>query len=239
MSVVDDFLTRYAREFDFYQEAARICARQCEAVLEQSGIRAMVTSRAKRPDRLREKIESREPEGRYAAVESVYKDIVDLAGVRIALYFPGDQDEVDRLINDGFTVEKAKVFPAESGPAKYSKRFSGYAARHYRLRLKTASLSVEQVRYAEARIEVQVASVLVHAWAEVEHDLVYKPLSGTLSQDEYAILDELNGMVLAGEIALEMLQRSAKLRLSKKDERFLNHYELAAYIYDWITRKGT
>jgi ppGpp synthetase/RelA/SpoT-type nucleotidyltranferase len=25
-------------------------------------------------------------------------------------------------------------------------------------------------------VEIQVASVLMHAWAEVEHDLVYKPV---------------------------------------------------------------
>ena len=43
----------------------------------------------------------------------------------------------------------------------------------------------------------------MHAWSEVEHDLIYKPLQGTLSKEELAILDELNGLVLAGEIALE------------------------------------
>ena len=98
-------------------------------------------------------------------------------------------------------------------------------------------MSEAQRRYAEASIEIQVASVLVHAWAEVEHDLVYKPLSGTLSEDEYAILDELNGLVLAGEISLERLQRAAKQRLSNVGERFNNHYELADYIYGKITNK--
>lgn len=70
------------------------------------------------------------------------------------------------------------------------------------MQLRDVSLSEAQKRYAEARVEIQVASVVMHAWAEVEHDLVYKPLAGELSQDEYAILDELNGLVMAGEIAL-------------------------------------
>jgi hypothetical protein len=61
---------------------------------------------------------------------------------------------------------------------------------------------------------------------------VYKPLSGVLSSDEYAILDELNGLVLAGEIALERLQRSGNYRLGKSKEKFNNHYELAAYIFE-------
>jgi len=75
-----------------------------------------------------------------------------------------------------------------------------------------------------------VASVLMHAWSEVEHDLVYKPYQGQLSEDEYAILDELNGMVMAGEIALERLQRAGAVRVTSQGRTFANHYELAAYL---------
>lgn len=238
MSVTDDFLARYFREFDYYQEAARLCAELCERDLEQNGIRAIVTYRAKRPERLRDKVESRNQDKNYQTVDAIYSDIVDLAGVRIALYFPGDVDEVEQLITTRFAIAQTKQFPKDSGLPKYNKaRFSGYAAKHYRVRLSANKLSEVQARYAEAQIEIQVASVLVHAWAEVNHDLAYKPLSGQLSEDEYAILDELNGIVLAGEIALERLQRAAKLRLSKAGERFNNHYELAAYIYDRLTNE--
>ena len=60
MSVIDSFISRYVREFDYYQEAARLRAQQCEADLEQSGVRCIVTYRAKRVDRLREKVEDRD-----------------------------------------------------------------------------------------------------------------------------------------------------------------------------------
>ena len=70
----------------------------------------------------------------------------------------------------------------------------------------------------------------MHAWAEVEHDLVYKPLQGMLSQDEYAILDELNGLVMAGEIALEHLQRAGEARVAIGGRAFINHYDLAAHL---------
>jgi hypothetical protein len=70
----------------------------------------------------------------------------------------------------------------------------------------------------------------MHSWAEVEHDLVYKPLQGNLSQDEYAILDELNGLVIAGEIALERLQRAGESRVAEKGRAFSNHYDLAAFL---------
>lgn len=70
----------------------------------------------------------------------------------------------------------------------------------------------------------------MHAWAEVEHDLVYKPLQGKLSEEEYSILDELNGLVLAGEIALERLQRAGERRVATSGRLFDNHYDLAAYL---------
>ena len=81
-----------------------------------------------------------------------------------------------------------------------------------RIQLKDNSLQDTQKRYVNSKTEIQVASVLMHAWSEVEHDLVYKPLNGTLSEEELAILDELNGLVLAGEIALERLQIAGTAR---------------------------
>jgi len=175
----------------------------------------------------------RDIEKNYKTVEEIYKDIVDLAGVRIALYFPGDMPEIDKIIHNQFNVLLAKIFP-EKGKEKKGKTFTGYKAVHYRINLKGEKLVASEKRFANALIEIQVASVLMHAWAEVEHDLVYKPLSGNLSEDEFAILDELNGLVLTGEIALERLQRAFKRRIEKEDKQFNNHFELASYIYDVI-----
>jgi hypothetical protein len=99
-------------------------------------------------------------------------------------------------------------------------------------------LTEAQRRYAEAPIEIQVASVLMHAWSEVEHDLIYKPATGELSEDEYAILDELNGLVLAGEIALERLQRAVENRVAQHGATFSNHYELAAFLYEQMKSRS-
>jgi hypothetical protein len=70
----------------------------------------------------------------------------------------------------------------------------------------------------------------MHAWSEVEHDLVYKPLEGNLSEEEYLILDQLNGMVIAGEMALETLQRAGERRVAEGERAFVNHYEVAAHL---------
>jgi hypothetical protein len=123
-----------------------------------------------------------------------------------------------------------KRFPDPGEPARAEKRFSGYSAVHYRVQLKEQDLSESEQRYAAARIEVQVASVLMHAWAEVEHDLAYKPLAGDLSEEEYSLLNQLNGLVIAGEIALERLQKAGEARVAINGRRFENHYDLAVHL---------
>ena len=88
MKIINDFIARYRRELDFYDRAARLVAQRIELIMQSSGIHAMVTSRAKDPEWLRDKVEERAKDGRYATVDDIYEDIVDLAGVRISLLGP-------------------------------------------------------------------------------------------------------------------------------------------------------
>lgn len=243
MSVIDQFLEDYKRRMDRYERAAQLCAIQCESGLRRNGLRALVTHRAKRLDSLLDKVTVRNEKKNYQTIAEIYDDIVDLAGVRIALYFPGDRNEVDVLVRSQFRVEKVKNFPEDIDYTyPYPKRFAGYSAHHYRIRLKPSTLPPEEQDLADLLIELQVGSVLMHSWAEVEHELVYKNRLGHLSYDEYAILDELNGLMHAGEVALERLQEAVKRRIQTESRPFSNHYELAAYLYDYLrqtTPQGT
>ncbi|ESW93123.1 hypothetical protein X770_00810 [Mesorhizobium sp. LSJC269B00] len=233
--VVPDFVSAYTREYDYYQSASAICSLRCEQLLATQGIRAIVSHRAKRPNKLLAKLQQRDKDKNYQNHDEIRADVPDLAGVRIALYFPGDRERVKAILSEKFDVLKAKDFPEKGKPRKDSKRFDGYHADHYRVLMPANALEDGEKSYATAAIEIQVGSVLMHAWAEVEHDLVYKPESGMPSEDEHAILDELNGMVIAGEIALERLQKAVERRLSSaQDRQFDNHYELAAYLYKWM-----
>lgn len=234
MSIIDSFLLRYAKEYDFYNELAHQVAVICESIIQRSGIRAIVTYRAKKPDSLKDKLIKRNAVKKYSNIEQIYRDIVDLSGVRIAIYFPGDREEIGRLIESEFNTGKIKRFPnAEqkfNQDDPFKRRFTGYDAVHYRVRIKEEKLEANNKRFAHAQVEIQIASALMHAWAEVEHDLAYKPQIGRLSEEEFNILDELNGLVLSGEIALERLQKAFKHRIATNEQQFNNHYELAALI---------
>jgi ppGpp synthetase/RelA/SpoT-type nucleotidyltranferase len=230
MDLIGQFIERYTKEYDFYSQAAHLVHQKLETTLQAAGIRSIVTARAKSITRLEDKCRQRSAtHGHYGTIEEIYEDIVDLAGVRVALYFPGEIDQVEGIIGNLFKVHLVKRFP-DSTKINAKKRFTGYSARHYRVQIKEDGLNDSEKRYAAARIEIQVASVLMHAWSEVEHDLVYKPLGGNLSDNEYAILDLLNGLVMSGEVALEQLQKAGEARVAADDRKIVNHYDLAALL---------
>ncbi|MCI9104840.1 MAG: RelA/SpoT domain-containing protein [Lachnospiraceae bacterium] len=237
MDLVSQFIENYKKKTPVYEAAGRLAAAQLEAALQSAGIRAMVTSRAKNPDRLKSKVIRRNTlrEIPYKNMKEIYDDIADLCGIRVSLYFPGDRNKTGDLIGDLFDILSIRHFPEESKPPTYNRRFSGYWATHYRALLKENTLTHAQKRYTSARLEIQVASLLMHAWSEVEHDLVYKPLQGSLSEEELAIIDELNGLVLSGEIALERLQSAGNKRILNKKSSFDSQYDLASYLYNYLS----
>ena len=236
MELINQFIEDYKSKFNYYDMAARLGAQLLEEALRSSGIRAMVTSRAKNPSRLKVKVEQRSRKRGvfYQTLAEIYEDIADLSGVRVSLYFPGDREKADKVINTLFAVREIRSFPNESKPPTYNKRFSGYWANHYRVQMREEQLDARQKKYAQVRLEIQVASVLMHAWSEVEHDLIYKPLKGALSEEELSILDELNGLVLSGEIALERLQAAGDKRIQSTTAAFSNQYDLASYLYNYL-----
>ena len=239
MDIISQFMENYKKKISFYETAGHVAEDMLRDALHSSGIRAIVTSRAKSPVRLKNKVTQRNEkrEQPYRSMNEIYADIADLSGVRVSLYFPGDRAKADQVINNLFTVSETKKFPGQSKQPSYNKRFSGYWATHYRASMKEELLEKKQLKYVSVRLEIQVASVLMHAWSEVEHDLVYKPMQGTLSDEELAILDELNGLVLAGEIALERLQSAGNARLQSKNAAFGSQYDLAAYLYDYLSTR--
>ena len=80
--IIDLFLASYRREFDYYQEAARLCGQLCEHELRGAGKRVIVTHRAKNPERLADKLHRRKQEEKkeYKTAQDIQNDIIDLPG---------------------------------------------------------------------------------------------------------------------------------------------------------------
>lgn len=205
------FLKNYKHEFDFYKEVANLVQDKLSETLQETGIKAVVSSRAKSPDRLEKKLYKRDKKKKYETFRAIYDDIIDLAGCRVALYMPADREAVGRIIEKLFVpMRAAKSFPEASKPEEGDRL--DYAATHYLVRLRPETLRKKELRYADTQIEIQVASILMHAYSEISHDLLYKPEKGELTPEEKNSLNNLNRLVREGERQLENLQSSMENR---------------------------
>ena len=103
------FVFAYAENLERYEACARHVRQELRALLRGEGLRAIVTSRAKGQDRLEAKLRRREVErGQlYASVDDVARDVHDLVAARVALYYPGTQARVNRLVSDDEKFERA------------------------------------------------------------------------------------------------------------------------------------
>jgi ppGpp synthetase/RelA/SpoT-type nucleotidyltranferase len=126
-----------------------------------------ITSREKDPEELREKI-NREGE----SPDALFNDITDLAGVRIIAYFPSDVDKIITLIEKEFNIDSKHSIDKRlsSDPAIF-----GYASVHFVVKFRPEALKLPKYSiFDKMKCEIQVRTILQHAWAEIEHDIVYK-----------------------------------------------------------------
>ena len=88
-------------------------------------------------------------------------DVTDLVGIRVITYFEDGVDRVGEIIEAHLPVELEHS--TDKRGTDDTGRF-GYRSLHYVCRL----------GHGRARAEIQVRTMLEHAWAEIEHDLGYK-----------------------------------------------------------------
>ncbi len=99
-------------------------------------------------------------------------DLKDLLGLRIITYFSDDVDRIAEILTTEFEVDEQNS--VDKRAIQDPDRF-GYASLHYVLSLsKGRSEMREYSKFAGQQFEIQIRSILQHAWAEIEHDLGYK-----------------------------------------------------------------
>ncbi|KLU92391.1 hypothetical protein MAPG_11337, partial [Magnaporthiopsis poae ATCC 64411] len=142
--------------------------------------------------------------------------------------------------------EKMLDAPASSGvhPANdlnldgSEKQFSGYGAIHMVVkvpeRLQPRDLEPEaKAIWERCVVEIQAGTVIMHAWAEVEHDIAYKTHGREVSRDEKGMLDMLNGLALASEVGMRRF-RSPDV----SDSPATKLEEVRSWLHQFYIKKG-
>jgi ppGpp synthetase/RelA/SpoT-type nucleotidyltranferase len=221
-SVIKRFMEgRWEESKPHYERLAERARDKCEEILLNEGIKAEYKHRAKDDARLEAKCMERLKAGvKYYSDDDIIADVKDLAGVRIALYFPNQKTNVSKLIDQHFKVHHEKNHTGDE--------HEGYVAQHYFVQVRKSKEANDSVY--PGIVEIQVMSVLMNAWSNVGHDIVYKALSGIVSPQEENMLSGLNRHLSTGDWFLETFHTTYITRVEQENAVFANHFELGAYL---------
>lgn len=161
-------MKEYQDNYAQYEALEKIAYGQLHNALKDSGVMVFQTSnRLKTQKSLAGKLEKKGD--KYKTI----LDITDLLGMRIICYFSDDVDRIAELIERLFvidtlnSVDKRKMLDDDE---------FGYMSLHFICSLTPEQTEDEGLR--RIRFEIQIRSILQHAWAEINHDIGYKNTSG-------------------------------------------------------------
>lgn len=158
---------KWESQFPSYQNFSRLIALEIESALKGQGLMSCVhqiTNRTKSPERFEEKCGRK----RY---RDPFREMKDLSAVRVITLFEADTVLVSEAICDHFVIDLEHSHIR----APKSARQLSYRTIHLVAGLSDETASkTEFSGFAEVQVEIQIRSVLQHAWAEIDHDSRYK-----------------------------------------------------------------
>ena len=172
----------YATRQPVLRQAAEEFTALVTAILDDAGINYLsVTGRAKGVASFAAKA-ARSVDGERVFADPL-NEITDQIGIRVITYVQSDVDAVAELLDDQVVVHDDRDLGRETA----SEGRFGYASRHLLIGLDSAREGLPAYENLLGRLaQVQIRTVLQHAWAEFEHDIRYK---GTIPDEHVPDFD--------------------------------------------------
>ncbi len=130
--------------------------------------------------------------------------ITDLLGIRIVCPFLEDLEAIEQLIAKAF-----EVLEMERKAEQHSFREFGYDSVHLLIRTKALN-GPDQLPHSCDVCEIQLRTILQEAWAEVEHELVYKSDIGMPNHSIRRKLASLNASLTLSDLIFQEIRDNQK-----------------------------
>lgn len=136
---------------------------------------------------------------KYSSID----DITDLVGIRIISYLESEVDVIAELIKQEFKLDEINSIDKRD---LKSDQF-GYKSLHLVVSLNDSRSALTEYKdYLNFKCEIQIRSILQHAWAEIEHDLGYKTKSSIPLQYERNF-NRLAALLETGDVEFDRLKK--------------------------------
>jgi ppGpp synthetase/RelA/SpoT-type nucleotidyltranferase len=205
-----DFLEGYSQRVPALEEAAKLAERVVVDILSDRGVQvSQVSSRVKSLPSVRAKV-------REKKYDKPQIELTDSIGLRVLTYYAADVDAVAQAISSSLRVNKSRSVDKRTALAL---REFGYRSVHLIARLDAQrSRDPTLAGLSHYWFEIQIRSLLEHAWAAIEHEIVYK------SRTVYPEPTLRRFAALAG--ALEILDREFH-DMRQEREHLIDSYKLS------------
>ncbi|PZO53305.1 MAG: hypothetical protein DCF16_07505 [Alphaproteobacteria bacterium] len=159
----------YRRQRPLYEDFTRSVSELVRQLLATEKLEGwFIESRAKSLPSLREKLARPGKEAKYDQLS----DVTDLAGVRIVALLQEDHDKICKIVEHNFAIDRENSSDKET--ALDPDRF-GYLSTHFITTYDARRTDLpEFARFKGLKVELQVRTVLQHAWAAIDWKLRYK-----------------------------------------------------------------
>ena len=163
----EELLTQYRKLMPVYEKMAEVIPEKLKDFFAEAGIIvAAVEHRVKTGSSIEGKLQLKGD--KYQSIH----DITDVVGIRVISFYNDDVDKIASVLERLFeidwenSIDKRKAHEIDS---------FGYLSLHYICRIpKSVYNNPEQPEVNQIRFEVQIRTVLQHAWANMNHDIGYK-----------------------------------------------------------------
>jgi ppGpp synthetase/RelA/SpoT-type nucleotidyltranferase len=235
MDIIKKFIDEYKTKQSIYEDFAKAVGFILETLLGNNKFRYQtVFSRGKEISSLQKKI----TEDKELQKLKTVTEIDDLVGCRVIFYLDNDIERFRNHIYKEFNVIKENL--------KYSE--DEYNAFHLIVKLNKSRLALtEYAKFLDLKCEIQLTTVLYHAWSEMNHDVIYKP-QGLSNFDKKAFTslkkqfaDVMKNHIKEAQHTFDFISyQTEKIKQGKKvfDIKFLNnivHSESNNELYENLT----
>ncbi len=163
--------------------------------------------------------------------------ITDMIGIRVICAFLEDLDVVEQQIKEKYNVKEIE----HKGQANNFREF-GYESVHILIEIPPDCLPDQPLNPAEKTLplppdlvcEIQIRTILQDAWAEVEHELVYKSEFSPFDMPLRRKLASMNASLSLADIIFQEIRDYQKKFQKEVDDRRFSFYEQA----DNLTRSS-
>ncbi len=180
-----------------YEKILRDISLEIRNILGKNNINSTIKQRVKTFDSYFHKILKQHKEGKKNI------KIKDIIGIRIICPFLEDLDSVEKLISDNFTISHLQRKGDNSSFAEF-----GYDSIHMLIEL--SSPVKQKIPYTISACEIQLRTTLQDAWAEIEHELIYKADYSLLQNSIKKKLASLNATLTLSDIIFQEIRDSQK-----------------------------